>query len=160
MSDAVIGIDLGASSLKLVALSPKNNSWEVTGVGIVANPIGRLTATAAEEKNKLAIALKSAAKSLRVDTRKVRVGLAESQVFTRVIQLPVLSEAELASAIQWEAEQHIPIPLAEAQLDYSVISRPEKGIKEGNMRVLLVAAKKSVVTELASLFAMTDLGKW
>lgn len=155
--DEILGIDIGASSLKLIALSSQKNTSVLTGVGIVANPIGKVTASSADEKTKLATAVTSLIKNSRTNTKKIRVGLAESQVFTRVIHLPVLSEAELASAIQWEAEQYIPIPLPQVQLDYSVISRPEKGVREGTMEVLLVAAKKTVIGQLVDLMNITSL---
>lgn len=153
----ILGIDLGASSVKAVGLSPIKDGYELAGIGIVANPIGRIITTVADERTKLATAIKTAVQTTRVSTKKIRVGLAESQVFTRVIQLPVLSEAELASAIQWEAEQHIPVPLPEVQIDYSVISRPDKGVREGTMQVLLVAAKKTIIGQLVDLVHLTDL---
>lgn len=157
MSDEILGIDLGASSIKLSALALWKDGYELTGVGIVANPVGKVTPSSNDEKTRLASAIKSVVKSAQTGSGKIRIGLAESQVFTRVIQLPILSEAELGSAIQWEAEQHIPVPLSEVQLDYSVISRPPKGVREGLMEVLLVAAKKTIIGNLVDLVNLTDL---
>lgn len=151
MSDEILGLDLGTSSLKLVGLIPRKEGYEVTGVAITTNPLGRLQLGTKDDRVQLATAIRSLMTDIRRPKGKVRVGLAESQVFTRVIQVPVLSEAELASAIHWEAEQHIPVPIAEVQLDYTVLSRPEKGLREGTMDVLLVAAKRQVVDQFADL---------
>ena len=72
------------------------------------------------------------------------VALPEDKAFTRIIEMPPLKDEELASAINWEAEQHIPLPLSEVILDYQVVSRPEKG-KGKKMDVLLVAVPKQMV---------------
>lgn len=157
MSDEIIGLDLGTSSIKAVSLKKAGKSFQLRGINIAVNPIGRLISENNQEQQKLVSQILSVVKSLQPESNKVRVGLAESQVFTRVISVPVLSEAELASAIRWEAEQHIPIPLAEVQLDYLVLSRPQKGVKEGNMEVLLVAARQDTVGKLVDLMEQVGL---
>lgn len=145
------GLDLGTSSLKLVGLSKTKTGFEVTALSIIANPLGRLVINSPDEQVQLVAAIKSLIKNARVPIQKVSIGLAESQVFTRVIQVPILSEAELASSIRWEAEQHVPIPLSEVQLDYTVLSRPDKSVREGTMDVLLVAAKRTAINQVVDL---------
>jgi len=67
-------------------------------------------------------------------------------VIVKRLSLPAMTDAELAEAIPWEAEQYIPFDLAEVQLDYQVLpADPARGTTD----VLLVAAKKDRIEERA-----------
>lgn len=81
----------------------------------------------------------------------VRVALPETVVSTKVISIPPLSDAELASAIGWQAEQHIPIPPEELALEYQVLYRPKKK-ENAQMRVLLVGTRKRLVDRYVGMF--------
>ena len=157
MAEEIIGLDIGTSSLKAVAVKATSKSFAVRNISIATNPIGRVLSDSPAEQDKLVAQIKTLIKNLQPVSNKIRVGLAENQVFTRVISVPVLSEAELSTAIRWEAEQHIPVPISEVQLDYTVLFRPAKGVKEGSMEVLLVAAKQETVNRLADMMSLAGM---
>lgn len=154
---STISLDLGTASLKIVELEKNGATWALKHLAIVPNPVGYLIIQNPEQKNLFIESIKKLVSISKISKLSIRVGLPESQVYTRVIKMPTLSDTELASAIRWEAEQHVPIPLAEVQLDYSVLSRPEKGIKEGTMEVLLVAAKKDVINYFTDILSTAGL---
>jgi type IV pilus assembly protein PilM len=60
----------------------------------------------------------------------------------------MMTQAELAEHIQWEAEQHIPFDIKDVHIDYEVLRRrPEAG----QMDLLLVAAKRDEIHDYAQL---------
>jgi type IV pilus assembly protein PilM len=69
-------------------------------------------------------------------------------VIIKKISMPLMTSAELQEQINWEAEQHIPFDLAEVRIDYQVLHRRED---QGQMDVLLVAAKKEEINDLTNL---------
>ena len=73
-------------------------------------------------------------------TRHVVVNLPESKCFVRVIHVQSMTEVEADSAIPFEAESYIPIPLDQVYLDWQKI-----GEVSGRMEVLLVACPKEYV---------------
>jgi len=75
-------------------------------------------------------------------TRNVVVSVPESQVFTRVISLPQMGEAEIASAVQNEAQQYVPMPLEKVTLDYEILGKSET--QPDQVDLLLVAVPKSL----------------
>lgn len=81
----------------------------------------------------------------------VRLALPETVVSTKIIDIPPLSDAELSSAIGWQAEQNIPIPPEELSLEYQVLYRPEKK-DNAQMRVLLVGTRKKMVEKYVAMF--------
>ena len=70
--------------------------------------------------------------------------------------MPVLSDKELATAIYWEAEQSIPVPLNEITFDYTVLKRPK--VAEGaNMQVLLVGAPTQIIDKYNKILVLSGL---
>jgi type IV pilus assembly protein PilM len=65
-------------------------------------------------------------------------------VIIKKISLPEMSKQELDSSIMWEAEQYIPFDLKEVNVDVQILD-PKAG--QGQMDVLLVAAKKDVIND-------------
>jgi len=154
---SALGLDLGTTSFKLVELEKTRQGFLVKHIGIAPNPLGEVQVAVRDQRLRLAETIKKLVSETKTKENRVRINLAENQSFTRIIFLPVMSDAELASAMNWEAEEHIPISLADVQIDWSVISRPPKGAGGANMTVLLIAAKKQAVNQLIGLIAETGL---
>lgn len=150
MSDYV-GLDLGSYLVKLAKVSTRGKKVTVNGLGEVYNPVGQMLPADDHDFQKLTGALKEFASNNKVRGQEIRLSLPESMAYTSVISLPYLTDAELASSIHWEAEQHIPVPLEEVNLEYDILYKPKKGDAGEKMMVLLVAAKKGVVERLVKL---------
>ena len=59
--------------------------------------------------------------SMKVRRATVASALSGHAVIVKRLALPAMSQAELAEAIPWEAEQYIPFDISEVQLDYQVV---------------------------------------
>ncbi len=68
------------------------------------------------------------------------------------INLPVMTEAELAESIRWEAEQYIPFDILDVNLDHQILDTGTSTAK-GTMDVLLVAAKKDKINDYGGVIA-------
>ena len=85
---------------------------------------------------------------------RVASALSGHAVIVKRLSLPSMSQAELADAIPWEAEQYIPFDLSEVQLDYQVVNSATDASKSG-LDVLLVAAKKDRIDNRAGVINQT-----
>jgi len=148
----VIGIDVGSYGIKMVALTGKSDARKVSQVGMVYNPVGQFLPADETQFNQLAETLHTFASEHKLLGKPVATALPESLTYTNIISMPFLSDAELASSIFWEAEQHIPVPLEEVRLEYQILSKPKKGAVGEKMQVLLVASKNTVVDRVIELF--------
>jgi len=140
------GLDIGATQIKVLQVEKSNNQFKVAKMAVVNS----------DEKN-LAGSIKQAVKEAGIKgTVEANLALAESEVFTKIIETPKLSETELASSIQFEAEQYIPIPLNEVELYHQII-----GVREGEnekvMKVLLIAVPKTKINSLMELIDQAEL---
>jgi type IV pilus assembly protein PilM len=104
----------------------------------------------------VSVALKQLVKDTGTKSHEVNIALPESKVFTRVIEVPQLSARELTSAIKWEAEQYIPLPLDQVNVDFTVL-RESKDTGTNKMEVLLVAAPKALMDKYLTILEMSGL---
>lgn len=149
------GLDIGAYSIKAVQLKPEKEKYRLLAFGMTPLPASLQSESPTDQKA-IAEVIKKLLLDLGITIKRAVLSLPESQVFSRVIEIPPLSEAELKSAIKWEAEQYIPIPLEETYLDYQIIKSPSKGVAE-EMEVFLVAAPKNLIEKYLKIVRMIGL---
>ncbi|MBI4037891.1 type IV pilus assembly protein PilM [Candidatus Curtissbacteria bacterium] len=146
MASGVFGLDIGRSFVKVVQIKSTGNKKMLIGAGTTVTPGGGIMSESPIELKKVADSIKSCVETAKIDTDKCAVSLIESQVVSRLISFPTLTDKELSAAISWEAEQYIPLPIKDVNLQYKVITRPAAGSNE-KMSVLLVAAPKRVIAK-------------
>ena len=130
-----VGVDIGGFSVKLVELNyDKQNVPTLVNAGVFRIP--------AESKSASKDALKSLLDNLHIGTTDVNISLSGPSVIVRYIQMPLMSEEELKSAIKFEAEKYIPFNINDVIIDNKLLSSLHEDKK---MRVLLVAAKKDLI---------------
>lgn len=139
----MVGIDIGSKSIKIIELAKSGTSWQLKASGAIGYK-GNTPDKMIDDKEIAALAdiIKKLAKQVGVTSKDVNMSIPEELVFTRVIKFPYLSEEEINSAVKWEAEQYIPIPIAEAVIQHTVLERNEA---QSYVSVLLVAVPKTVV---------------
>lgn len=151
----MVGIDIGLKSIKVIELAKSGSSYSLKSSGAVGYT-GISPDRAIEEKDFEALAdvLKKILKQIGIFNKEVNISLPESSVFTRVVKFPLLSDEEVDAAVKWEAEQYIPIPIAEAVIQYSILDK-----NEGTMQtsVLLVASPKAVVEKYIKVLRIAGL---
>ena len=150
---AELGLDIGSTSIKLIKLNGK----KVEKIYAVANPVGKVLIDLDAEAVKVAEAIKVMLNTNKVTDTKFNVVVPDGLVYSRVIQLPILSDAELGSAIKWEAEQYVPVPLEEVELTWEVVDRPGRKTGEEKMGVYLVAASKKLINALVNVFTKAGI---
>lgn len=152
-----VGIDIGSKTIKIVELTKEGNSFKLNGSGVVGYK-GITPDKFKEEKDltDLAQIIKKLHKEAGINSKDISISLPESKVFTRIIKFPLLTDQEISSAIKWEAEQYIPIPISEAIVQHQIISRNEKGTAPG-VKVLLVAVSRNLVEVYVRLLQAAGL---
>lgn len=146
-----VSIDIGSYTIKAIQVK-KLNPLTIDRTVEVFNPTGNSLPTDDAGVESLSKAIDTMFQDHGLNRQDVRISLPEYVVSSKIISIPVLNDAELASAINWQAEQHIPIPLDELSLEYQVLYRPEHREKGSQMRVLLIGARKSVIDRYLEVF--------
>src|SRR5207244_10863425 len=105
----------------------------------------------------VAEAIQTLWKRLRLTGKAVHIGIANRRVVVRVVELPAMADEDLKSAIKLQAQDHIPIPLSEAVMDYEVLERVDNSDGQPVQRVLVVAAERASVLPLLEAVKLARL---
>ncbi len=150
MNSRSFGLDIGTSTIKVVWLSEEGKALSLASCLAAPTPAKGMFSQSPFDQEEMVDAIRKVVKDAKISSKSVHIALADSQVFTKVIEMPALSDKELSSAIYWEAEQYIPSSLATMTLDWQVLKRPEQtGV--GRMQVLLVAAQTELIKRYQEL---------
>jgi type IV pilus assembly protein PilM len=152
-----LGLDIGSKTVKLVELSKVGTGWKLRSSGILGYN-GKLPEESHDDKEMvpLADAIRKLHKEGKFTSRDVAIALPEVQSYCRTIKFPMLTDAEITSAVRWEAEQYIPIPAKDAVIQHQIIERREDVVPP-RVVVLLVAANKAIVSKYVKVVEMAGL---
>ncbi len=166
-SKSKLGIDIGTASIKIVELENKNNRFALKNYGLFEMK-GNKTAsntqtTQSDEQSILKLpdseiiwGIKEVLSKSKISGRDVIASIPAFSTFATVIQMPYLSEDELAKAIPFEARKYVPIPLEEVVLDWSIIGVTGEGARP-TVEVFLAAVPKAETSRYQSIMAGAGL---
>lgn len=152
-----VGLDIGSKTIKVVELDKEGSNWRLKASGIVGytgTPVEHVKDD--KELANIAQVIKKLYKEAGISKKQVAIALPEPQVFTRTIRFPLLTDQEIASAVKWEADQYIPIPVEEAIIQHQVLERRENA-SPPEVLVLLVAAPRALVQKYVRLVQAAGL---
>jgi len=157
-SKDIVGLDIGDSSIKVVELKQlgRGRGWEVVSLANEPLPQEAIVDGTIMDAGLVVDTLRRIWEQNRIRTRRVAMALSGQSVIIRRINLPQMSEQELAEQIKWEAEQYIPFNIQEVAIDYHLIDGPSLA-GEGNMDVILVAARKEKIDDYVSVISQAGL---
>lgn len=150
------GLDIGSHNLKVVKLDKSGKEYRLVSFGSAPSTQKGLTSEADTDLTALAEAIKKLYQEAKIPTKNVATALPQDKVFTRTVNFPPLSDSELKSAIKWEAEQYVPVPLEDVNLAHQVVGQ----IKVDNQQktaVLIVAAPKVLINKTLKVLKAAGL---
>lgn len=163
-SNIAVGIDIGATSIKLVQFSLKNNriildTYGSIALGPYANlPVG---AVANPTPEKIGEAIKELIKECNVTTQRLAVSLPTSSSLFRDISVPSgITDTEMKTVATTEAHRVIPVPITDVDIDWLPIPKeilPEEIQKEDKKHLLLVAVSHESKKRIESYMALSGV---
>lgn len=148
---SITALDIGTHSIKII-IAKDSKSQVISKAVEVRNKLGIVAPKSDQEVMQFMEMIANLFHDYKLDQTDVRLSLPEYLVTSKVIEIPILSDAELASAIGWQAEQAIPIPKNDLILQYQVLEKPDKKNANATMKVLLVGSRKSLIEKINNTF--------
>jgi len=151
-----VGLDLEAGSVAAVEVT-ENGHAAVTRFGVMGLPAGVFRDGEVADADALAGTLKELFSRNKL-SKNVRLGLASQRVAVRMLQLPVIEDQkELETAIQFQAQEQVPMPMDQAVLDWQVVGRSNGESGEPRLDVIVVAARREAVSGAVSVLTQAGL---
>ena len=158
LKNEAFGLDLSDFSLKIAKLKKKGGFYDLISFNETRIKSGIIIKGEIRKPDELAEIIKKTIKEIKgkkITTKNAVISLSEEKSFLQVIQMPWLSEQDLKSAIIFEAENHIPLPIEQVYLDYQIISPANNNAK--NIDVLLVGFPKKIIDSYVSCFEKANI---
>jgi type IV pilus assembly protein PilM len=150
----VIGLDIGSSQVKAVELEPHGGSYRLRGFGFALLPPEAIVQGSFMNAPAISAAIAEACAMGGFKSKDVVTSVSGHSVIVKRISLPAQSKDELEETIRWEAEQYIPFDINEVNIDHQILR--ESGV-DGQMDVLLVAAKKDLIDDYVQVITEAGL---
>ena len=140
----ILGLDISTTAVKLLELSKSGDRYRVESYAVEPLPPNSVIEKNISDVEGVGEAIKRAVKRSGTRSKFAAAAVAGSSVITKVISMPAsLSDDEMESQIQLEADQYIPYPLEEVNLDFEVIGPSEDDPER--VDVLLAASRSENV---------------
>jgi len=140
----LVGLDISSASVKLLELSYNGSRYRVESYAVEPMPPNSVVERAITDPEAVGDAIRRAIKRSGTRAKHAAVAVSGSAVITKIITMPAsFSELELESQIELEADQHIPYPLEEVNMDFEVLGPSEKNAD--TVDVLLAASRSENV---------------
>ena len=145
---ALVGLDIGSSSIKAVELKSSKQGYELVSFGL--EPLAQDTVVdgAIMDAPLVAGAISGIFDQQKIKTKNVATAVSGHSVIVKRVTLPAMTEEELYDRIQTEASQHIPFDIADVNLSYQLLES-----MDAQMDVLLVAVKKDKILNHTNVLA-------
>lgn len=142
----------------MAQLKPSGSSFALQRYGVVGIPMGSVVEGEVVDADAVGAAIRDLMRSTGLRPGgNVAVGVSNQKVVVRLIDLPYMEAAELTGAIQYQAQDYIPIPVEEAILDFQIIGDYMTNADEHMMEVLLVAAQRDMIDQMVNAIGHSGL---
>ncbi|MCP6719161.1 MAG: type IV pilus assembly protein PilM [Patescibacteria group bacterium] len=151
-------LDISDLSLKIINLKKGRRGLSLASFGEQDIAPGIIRGGEIIKENDLAEIIKvvvEKVKGEKLKTRYVVASLPEEKAFFQVIQMPKIQKEDLKSAVIYEAENYIPLPIENVYLDFQIIKPIQDGLD--HFDILISAMPKLTVDSYVSSLKLAGL---
>jgi len=153
---SLLGIDISSTSVKIVELSQTDAGYRVESLAVEPLPANAVSEKNIQDVEAVGDTLSKALKKSGSKCKLAALAVPGSSVITKVITMPAsLSDSEMETQIELEADQYIPYPLEEINLDFQILGETKSNPE--TVDVLLAASRsenvemRTAIAEIAGL---------
>ena len=143
-----VGLDIGASSIKLVKLQEKAGGYALRAMGIKDLPFDAISSEEIKDRDAVIFDIQSLIDETDPKIKEVVISISGHGVITDKFLMDKKTGSEAEQAILFEAEQRSPFDVEDVTMDYHIIKVDEEA---GKMEVLLVAARNEFLKNYLDL---------
>ena len=154
-SPRLVGLDIGSSALKAGEIMVTKKGFSLKNFGMISIAPGAIEEGNINDPENVADSIRQLFKANNIKGKNVAVSIGGYSVIVKKIDVQTATEEQLQETIHLEAEQYIPFDISEVNIDYQILGETEDDSNQ--MSVILVAAKKEMISEYINLVQMAGL---
>jgi type IV pilus assembly protein PilM len=146
----LLGVDIGSTAVKLIELSQAGagsaHTYQVESCALEPLPPDAITERKIADPQLVGEAIRKAVARSGTRAKAAAVAMPGAAAITKVITLPAgLADEEMENQITMDADQYIPYPLEEVDIDFTLLG---PAVNPGEVDVLLAAARHEIAINL------------
>ncbi|HCH27733.1 MAG: pilus assembly protein PilM [Psychrobacter celer] len=142
----LIGVDICATSVKLVDIQRQQGMFHLKSYGIERLPEGVVVDKLIVDTEAVGDTIASLARRCQVANAHAATAVSGSAVITKIIDMDMaLSDVEREAQIRLDADQYVPYPLEDVNLDFEVLG--PSLVSDDMVQVLLAASRSENVDQ-------------
>ena len=152
----LIGVDVSSTSVKIVEIQRQQGLFHLAAYGIEPLPPGQVVEKSIVDIDAIGESISRLTQRLKLSSKNAATAVSGAAVITKVIDMEAkLNDTEREALIRLDADQYIPYPLSEVNMDFEVLGPSNLG--EDLVKVLLAASRSENVDQRVDALAFGGL---
>jgi len=151
---ALVGLDIGSHSAKLLQLKQTKNGYIVQNIGIAQYPVGSFEGPHIADIKAVAKTISRLWQNLGLKNEKVVLGVPGNEVMTEMPQIPMMKKSAVSSYVDSNIKNFIPYSLDEIFYGMDVLADNNE---EGTLTVLIAYVRRGIVYDYKKLMSLAGL---
>lgn len=147
----LVGLDIGSSAIKLVQMKESKGRYFLHKFGYKPLEPEVIVDGTVMDEGRVVSAIRELFDETGIKNKQVAISISGHAVIVKKISLPAMPDEELEGQVRLAAEQYIPFDINEVNIDFHVLPAAASEDSQGEMSIILVAAKKDKINELTEL---------
>lgn len=154
----LLGLDIGSSAVKLIQMKENRGRYMLQKFAVKELEPEVIVDGTVMDEGRVVSAIKELVEETNTKIKQAAISISGHAVIIKKIGLPAMPDEELEGQVKLAAEQYIPFDINEVNLDFHVLPPSQAPLDDqGEMSVILVAAKKDKINELTELVKAAGL---
>lgn len=160
-SKKFLGIDIGASTVKIVELEKKAKTRSLANYGEISISFSQTNKNNGDffiGQETAAQAIDYICEETKIKTKEASFSIPDYYTFFTNLKIPFINKRDIAEAIKYEIRPYIPLPLSEITLDWLIINsgNNENGGKS-NIEILAAAIPNDIIRQYQEISRIAKL---
>jgi len=151
----LVGLDIGSSAIKAAEVIETKTENTLHNFGMLKIAPGIIEEGTIKDHDAVSAAIRELFSANNIKNKNVAISIGGYSVIVKKISVQTMTEDELQETIHFEAEQYIPFDISDVNLDFQILGENDQNPNQ--MNVLLVAAKKEMVSDYIHLIELAGL---
>ena len=149
----VVGLDIGAHSIKICEISGSPGKFKIERFGVFTLSEAALIEDEVQKPSEIIDGIREVIEQSGIKSKNICLGLFGPNTMTKRLNVPEGTKDEIEDHIMWEAEQYITFGADDSQIDFHIIGDNEGGGKDA----IVAAVKNDVVESYVDLIRQSKL---
>lgn len=154
---SIIGIEVDLREIRAVEITRSSGTYSVLSCGKAPLPEGTVEEGFIREPDKFNMALTELLQSGGFKGTDIIVGINNENVIMRYATFPKVADDKLRNMVLLQAQEFIPIPIQEMEIDYVVAGEGVNDEDQPVTNVMLVAARRNMIEQYINILSASKL---